>query len=70
MGRVIDSSLEALALRLGSIPATPPPRRVLMCPPDDFDVLDAKNPYMAAHIGQVDRQLASEQWLALQEATK
>ena len=43
------------------------PRGVLVCPPDHFDVVDVKNPFMAG--GQpVDRKLARAQWHALCDA--
>jgi N-dimethylarginine dimethylaminohydrolase len=38
---------------------------VLLCPPDFFDVLDVKNPFMEGQKGKVDRALAREQWDAL-----
>jgi N-dimethylarginine dimethylaminohydrolase len=36
-------------------------RNVLVCPPDYFDVVDEKNPYMSAR-SQVDRAKARTQW--------
>ncbi|MCE9635219.1 MAG: amidinotransferase [Planctomycetes bacterium] len=47
------------------LPAMPHADGVLVCPPDDFDVIDVKNPYMAGQVGQVDRTLARRQWEAL-----
>ncbi len=44
------------------MPPDPPPSGVLVCPPDHFDVVDVKNPHMAAHAGTVDRALARAQW--------
>lgn len=38
---------------------------VLVCPPDHFDVVDVKNPYMEGQAGRVDRMLARRQWEAL-----
>lgn len=46
----------------------PDPRAVLMCPPDDFDVVDVKNPFMEGNLGAVDRPRAREQWDALRAA--
>jgi N-dimethylarginine dimethylaminohydrolase len=40
----------------------PYPESVLMCPPEHFDVLDCKNPYMEDQIGKVDRPVARMQW--------
>jgi N-dimethylarginine dimethylaminohydrolase len=41
------------------------PRRVLMCSPDFFDIIDIKNPYMAGHSGQVNKIEARTQWETL-----
>jgi N-dimethylarginine dimethylaminohydrolase len=38
--------------------------RVLLCPPDYFDVIDCKNPYMSGK-KPVDRARAKQQWQAL-----
>ena len=38
------------------------PSGVLMCPPDHFQVLAVKNPYMARHVGDVNRDKAKRQW--------
>ncbi len=38
---------------------------VLLCPPDWFDVIDVKNPFMQGQEGKVDRARAREQWDAL-----
>ncbi|MBI3553914.1 MAG: hypothetical protein HY077_15570 [Elusimicrobia bacterium] len=40
----------------------PDPTGVLMCAPDFYDVVDIKNPFMAGHIGGVNRSLARRQW--------
>ncbi len=47
--------------------AMPLPAEVLMCPPDYFDVIDVKNPFMEGQIGKVNLKLARSQWLALKE---
>jgi N-dimethylarginine dimethylaminohydrolase len=44
------------------------PTGVLVCPPEHFDVVDVKNPHMAASVGTVDRARAREQWGSLVEA--
>jgi len=41
---------------------------VLLCPPDHFDVVDVKNPFMEGQTGQVDRARAQAQWDALAQA--
>jgi N-dimethylarginine dimethylaminohydrolase len=42
-------------------------KRVLLCPPTHFDVVDQKNPYMSGD-SSVDRAKARTQWQALCEA--
>jgi N-dimethylarginine dimethylaminohydrolase len=42
-------------------------KQVLLCPPDFFDVVDHKNPYMLEH-ESVDREKAERQWQALRSA--
>ena len=42
-------------------------RGVVMSPPDHFDVVDVKNPFMAGNAGTVDRALALEQWAAMRK---
>jgi len=69
MNRSIYKSIHELkGFSIKGCPAMPAPSRVLMCPPDHFDVLDVKNPYMAGHVGGVDRKLAREQWERVREA--
>jgi N-dimethylarginine dimethylaminohydrolase len=42
--------------------------RVLMCPPDHFEVDYVINPWMDGHAGSLDRALARAQWDALRAA--
>jgi len=42
-------------------------KHVLLCPPEYFDVIDQKNPYMAGRL-PVDREKAQRQWQALRTA--
>ncbi|MEK7389267.1 MAG: arginine deiminase-related protein [Elusimicrobiota bacterium] len=41
------------------------PTGVLMCPPDYFQVLSVKNPYMIGNVGGVDPMKARRQWETL-----
>jgi len=41
------------------------PRKVLMCSPDFFDIIDVKNPYMLGNSGQVNKIEARKQWETL-----
>ena len=45
-----------------------PARGVVMTPPDHFDVIDVKNPFMAGNAGTVDRTRARAQWEAMRVA--
>ena len=47
---------------LKNCPPMAEPSGVLMCPPDHFQVLAVKNPYMARHVGDVNRDKAKKQW--------
>lgn len=38
------------------------PSGVLVCPPDCFDIIDVKNPFMAGQVGSVDLGAAKHQW--------
>ena len=44
------------------------PSRVLMAPPDFFEVREVKNEFMRGHLGTVAREVATEQWEALRTA--
>ena len=50
------------------VPRTPHVMRLLVCPPEHFEVLDVKNAFMASHVGDVDRARAARQWDALSAA--
>ncbi|HXA02374.1 MAG TPA: arginine deiminase family protein, partial [Cytophagaceae bacterium] len=54
-------------LDINNIAARKEPRRVLMCSPDYFDVVDVKNPYMEGNAGKIDKMLACKQWAFLKE---
>jgi N-dimethylarginine dimethylaminohydrolase len=53
---------------LASLPKMPLPTRLLMCPPESFDVVDVKNPHMQGNIGMVDKNKAKAQWRSVNEA--
>jgi len=46
----------------------PLPRAVLVCPPDCFDIVDVKNPFMVGQQGKVNCALAKQQWLEVMRA--
>lgn len=46
----------------------PQPGGVLMCPPDHFDVIDVKNPFMVGKAGTVDKAAARAQWEGVRDA--
>ncbi len=53
---------------LKNCPSMPEPSGVLMCPPDHYQVLSVKNPYMGANVGGVDIEKAKRQWSDLKAA--
>lgn len=65
---IIDSVEQIPAGLLAGCRKMPLPTRLLMCPPDAFDVVDVKNPHMAGQIGNVDRAAARAEWDALRAA--
>lgn len=62
MSQVITTIAQAQALDLATVPARSEPQRILMCPPDYFEVKDVKNAFMKGHIGTVNRAAAHQQW--------
>jgi N-dimethylarginine dimethylaminohydrolase len=58
----------AQPLELNRLQPMPYPKGVLMCPPEYFDVIDVKNPYMEGQQGHVDQALARQQWLEVKKA--
>jgi N-dimethylarginine dimethylaminohydrolase len=44
------------------------PRRLLMSPPDYYNIIDVKNPHMDGHVGGVNRATARAQWAAVKAA--
>lgn len=53
---------------LKNCPSMPEPTAALMCPPDHYQVLAVKNPYMSGHLGAVDLPKARRQWDELRAA--
>jgi N-dimethylarginine dimethylaminohydrolase len=43
------------------------PRKLLMCTPEHYDIVDVKNPYMENNIKTVSRTAAKRQWKALRD---
>lgn len=65
IGTVTNSRLPVPCLSSGIwLPSQLMAKRVLLCPPAYFDVVDQKNPYMSQKL-PVDRLKAQEQWQAL-----
>jgi N-dimethylarginine dimethylaminohydrolase len=62
---LVRTVAELERLDVGALPARPEPRRVLMCTPEHFDVVDVKNPFMEGHVGRVDAARARAEWEAL-----
>jgi N-dimethylarginine dimethylaminohydrolase len=55
-------------ISLAELTKMPLPRGALVCPPDSFDVVDVKNPFMVGQQGKVNTGLAREQWLEVTRA--
>lgn len=64
MAAAVHASVATLptGFSLAGLRAMPLPRRVLLCPPDHFDVVDVKNPFMRGQVGRVRREAARAQW--------
>jgi len=62
---IYRSTAELKGFSLKNCPPMAEPSGVLMCPPDYFQVLSVKNPYMSGQIGTVDPKLAERQWNGL-----
>lgn len=60
--RVYDDVNELPDGLLAACRPMPLPTGLLMCAPDEFDVIDVKNPHMEGHVGRVDRSAARRQW--------
>jgi N-dimethylarginine dimethylaminohydrolase len=56
------ADLKAHAFSLTAIQPRKEPQAILMCEPTYFDVVDAKNPFMANNVGACDTALAKQQW--------
>lgn len=50
---------------LSKIPSREEPRKVLLCPPDFYNIQTAENVYMKNHIGKVDKKKSHRQWESL-----
>lgn len=53
---------------VAALPEMARPVGALLCPPDYFDVIDVKNPFMAGKAGTVDKPKARREWEALRDA--
>jgi N-dimethylarginine dimethylaminohydrolase len=65
---VITANTLADQLHFEQLDTMPLPRAVLMCPPEWFDVVDVKNPFMKDQQGHVDPVLARREWRAIKDA--
>jgi N-dimethylarginine dimethylaminohydrolase len=66
--RVIHDVAGLEGLDVAALRDRPEPRRILMCTPDAYDVVDVKNAFMEGNIGRVDRAEARAEWEALRLA--
>lgn len=65
--RVYDHADQLPSDFLSACKQMPYPNTLLMCPPDNFDVVDVKNPHMEGNIGKVDTSKARLQWDELRD---
>lgn len=63
--RLVRTVDELEHLDVAMLPDRPEPRRVLMCTPEHYDVVEVKNPYMDGNVGRVDKARALAEWEAL-----
>ncbi len=66
--QVYSNANELRGFSVKNCASMPLPGSVLMCPPDYYDVIDVKNPFMTGKAGTVDKGLAQAQWEAVGEA--
>lgn len=62
MSRVYRSVNDLKGFSIKNCASMPDPAAVLMCPPEHFDVVDVKNPFMSGQVGSVNKALARKQW--------
>ncbi|MHB2026942.1 MAG: dimethylarginine dimethylaminohydrolase family protein [Elusimicrobiota bacterium] len=75
MSRQVYRALSDLrGFSLKSCLPMPHPEAALFCPPDYYDIVDVKNPFMIGQAGKIDKALARAQWedvrLAFEDAGK
>ncbi|MBI4423426.1 MAG: amidinotransferase [Elusimicrobia bacterium] len=66
--QVYSNANELRGFSVKNCAAMPSPGTVLMCPPDHYDVVDVKNPFMVGKAGTVDKAAARAQWDSVREA--
>lgn len=66
--KIFDRADQLPSDLLKSCRTMPLPTTMLMCPPENFDVVDVKNPHMEGNIGKVDKAKARDQWEAVRDA--
>lgn len=65
MADIYDSTANLPSDLLSTCRDMPLPARLLMCPPEYFDIVDVKNPFMEGHMGDVNFTAVEEQWNAV-----
>ena len=65
--QVYSTANELRGFSVKNCASMPAPGSVLMCPPDHFDIIDVKNPFMVGKAGTLDKTLARQQWDAVRE---
>ncbi|KAF0250001.1 MAG: amidinotransferase [bacterium] len=62
---LIINFTQAQTINLSDLSSRTEPQKVLMCPPDYYEVKDVKNAFMEGNLGKVDFELAHNQWQEL-----
>jgi N-dimethylarginine dimethylaminohydrolase len=64
----VFTSADQLDFTLNELEDMPIPGKVLLVRPDHFDIVYVINPHMKGHIGDVDKDVAMQEWEALRDA--
>lgn len=66
----VITSFDQLDVSLSDLKSMPAPEKVLVVNPSQFDVKYVINPHMKGHIGDINKEVALEEWVALREGYK
>jgi N-dimethylarginine dimethylaminohydrolase len=58
-------SASEIDFTIDQVPARPEARKLLMCTPEHFDIIDVKNVHMEGNAGKLDKKKAYSEWVNL-----